>query len=388
MRTARRIAAIPPYLFAEIDRKVAERRAAGVDVISFGVGDPDLPTPDFVIEELANAARDPSTHRYPSYFGLPSFRRAIADFYRRRFGVELDPDTQVLPLIGSKEGIAHLPWAFVDPGDQVLVTEPGYPVYEVGTILAGGEPVHVPLTAEEGWFPDLASLDGSAAPRAKLLWLCYPSNPTGAVATVEQLREAVGFAADHDLLLAYDNAYSEITYDGFVAPSVLQVPGAVDVAVEFGSLSKIFNMTGWRIGWAVGSPVAVEALGRVKTNIDSGIFNAVQRAGVAALESGMPHLPALLDTYRRRRDRIMEVFWEAGWQVDPPKGALYVWLPTPPGQTSVAFTARLLDEAGVVVAPGTGYGPSGEGYVRLSLTIPDNRLEEGCERVRKALVGR
>jgi LL-diaminopimelate aminotransferase len=388
MRTARRIEAIPPYLFAEIDRKVAERKAAGVDVISFGIGDPDLPTPDFVIEELGRAARDPSTHRYPSYFGLPSFRRAIAGFYRRRFGVELDPDTQVLPLLGSKEGIAHLPWAFVDPGDQVLVTEPGYPVYEVGTILAGGEPVHIPLTAEEGWFPDFASVDRSVAPRAKLLWLCYPSNPTGAVATLDQLREAVRFATERDLLLAYDNAYSEITYDGFVAPSVLQAPGAMEVAIEFGSLSKIFNMTGWRIGWAVGSPPAIEALGRVKTNIDSGIFNAVQRAGVAALESGMPHLPGLLDTYRRRRDRIMEVFWEAGWKADAPKGALYVWLPTPPGESSVDFTARLLDEAGVVVAPGTGYGPSGEGYIRLSLTIPDSRLEEGCERVRKALVGR
>jgi LL-diaminopimelate aminotransferase len=388
MRTARRIDAIPPYLFAEIDRKIAERRAAGVDVISFGIGDPDLPTPGFVVEELARAAADPSTHRYPSYFGLASFRRAIADFYRRRFGVELDPDTQVLPLLGSKEGIAHLPWAFVDPGDQVLVTEPGYPVYEVGTILAGGEPVHLPLTAEDGWFPDLAAVDPATAPRAKLLWLCYPSNPTGAVATVDQLAGAVRFAAERDLLLAYDNAYSEITYDGFVAPSVLQVPGASEVAVEFGSLSKIFNMTGWRIGWAVGSPVAVEALGRVKTNIDSGIFNAVQRAGVAALESGMPHLPGLLETYRRRRDRIMEVFWDAGWKVEAPKGALYVWLPTPPGESSVDFTARLLDEAGVVVAPGTGYGPSGEGYIRLSITIPDRRLDEGCERVRKALVGR
>jgi LL-diaminopimelate aminotransferase len=388
MRTARRIDAIPPYLFAEIDRKVAERRAAGVDVISFGVGDPDLPTPEFVVEELARAATDPSTHQYPSYFGLPAFRRAVADFYARRFGVELDPDTQVLPLIGSKEGIAHLPWAFVDPGDQVLVTEPGYPVYEVGTILAGGQPVHIPLTAEAGWFPDFAAIDPGTAPRAKLLWLCYPSNPTGAVATADQLEAAVRFAADRDLLLAYDNAYSEITYDGFVAPSILQVAGAVDVALEFGSLSKIFNMTGWRIGWAVGSPVAIEALGRVKTNIDSGIFNAVQRAGVAALESGMPHLPGLLETYRRRRDRIMEVFWDAGWKVEAPKGALYVWLPTPPGESSVDFTARLLDEAGVVVAPGTGYGPSGEGYIRLSITIPDARLEEGCERVRKALVGR
>jgi len=388
MQTARRIAAIPPYLFAEIDRRIAEKRAAGVDVISFGIGDPDLPTPDFIVEELARAAGDPSTHQYPSYFGLPAFREAVADFYQRRFGVALDPSTQVLPLIGSKEGLAHLPWAFVDPGDPTLVPEPGYPVYEVATILAGGEPVHLPLSAERGWFPDFGAVDGAAADRAKILWLNYPSNPTAAVATLDQFEDAVRFAADHDLLLAHDNAYSEITYDGFVAPSVLEVPGAVDVAVEFGSLSKIFNMTGWRIGWVVGNPVAIKALGRVKTNIDSGIFNAVQRAGLAALRSDLPHLPGLLATYQRRRDRIMDVFWEAGWKVAAPKGALYVWLPTPPGESSVRFTQRLLDDAGVVVAPGSGYGPSGEGYVRLSLTIPDARLDEGCERVRKALVGR
>jgi len=387
VKTARRIAALPPYLFAEIDRKVSERKAAGVDVISFGVGDPDLPTPGHIVEELARAAYDASTHQYPSYFGLPGFRQAIADFYARRFGVTLDPGTQVLPLIGSKEGIAHLPWAFVDPGDPVLVTEPGYPVYEVGTILAGGEPVHIPLRAEDGWFPRLETVDGAVADRAKILWLGYPANPTAAVASLEQLEQAVRFAADHEVLLAHDNAYSEITYDGFVAPSVLQVPGAVDTAVEFGSLSKIYNMTGWRIGWVVGNPEAIEALGRVKTNIDSGIFNAIQRAGMAALNGGMDHLPALLATYQRRRDRIMEVFWDAGWKVDAPKGALYVWLPTPAGESSVDFTARLLDDAGVVVAPGSGYGPSGEGYIRLSLTISDDRLEEGCERVRKALVG-
>jgi LL-diaminopimelate aminotransferase len=388
LKTAQRIAALPPYLFAEIDRKVAAARAAGVDVISFGVGDPDLPTPDHIVDELTTAARDPGTHQYPSYFGLPEFRQAIADFYARRFDVTLDPGTQVLPLIGSKEGIAHLPWAFVDPGDPVLVTEPGYPVYEVGTILAGGVPVHLPLTAEQGWFPNLGGVDRAAAEAAKILWLGYPSNPTAAVASLEQFQRAVAFAADTDTLLAHDNAYSEITYDGYVAPSVLQVPGAIDVAVEFGSLSKIFNMTGWRIGWVVGNATAIEALGRVKTNIDSGIFNAVQRAGVAALNGGMSHLPDLVARYQRRRDRIMDVFWEAGWKVEAPRGALYIWLPTPPGESSVDFTARLLEQAGVVVAPGSGYGPSGEGYVRLSLTIRDDRLDEGVERIRKALVGR
>ncbi len=308
MQTARRIAALPPYLFAEIDKRVAAAKAAGVDVISFGVGDPDLPTPGFIVEELARAARDPSTHQYPSYFGLPELREAIAGFYERRFGVKLDPTTQVLPLIGSKEGIAHLATAFVDPGDPVLIPEPGYPVYEIGTILSGGQPVHIPMSAAQGWYPDFSKVDGAVADRAKILWLNYPSNPTAAVATLDQFERAVRFSADHDLLLAHDNAYSEITYDGFVAPSILEVPGALDVAVEFGSLSKIFNMTGWRIGWVVGSEVAIEALGRVKTNIDSGVFNAVQRAAVAALESGMPHLPELVATYQRRRDRIMEVF--------------------------------------------------------------------------------
>src|SRR6266508_3313008 len=378
MQTARRIAALPPYLFAEIDKRVAAAKAAGVDVISFGVGDPDRPTPGFIVEELARAARDPSTHQYPSYFGLPELREAIAGFYERRFGVKLDPTTQVLPLIGSKEGIAHLATAFVDPGDPVLIPEPGYPVYEIGTILSGGQPVQIPMSAAEGWYPDFSKVDGAVADQAKILWLNYPSNPTAAVATLDQFERAVRFSADHDLLRAHDNAYSEITYDGFVAPSILEVPGALDVAVEFGSLSKIFNMTGWRIGWVVGSEVVIEALGRVKTNIDSGVFNAVQRAAVAALDSGMPHLPELVATYQRRRDRIMEVFWDAGWRVDAPKGALYIWLPTPPGESSVAFTARLLEEAGIVVAPGTGYGPSGEGFIRLSLTIPDARLEEGC----------
>src|SRR5919197_621353 len=347
MQTARRIAAIPPYLFAEIDRRIAEKRAAGVDVISFGIGDPDLPTPDFIVEELAAAARDASTHQYPSYFGLPAFREAVADFYRRRFGVTLDPTTQVLPLIGSKEGLAHLPWAFVDPGDPTLVPEPGYPVYEV-------------------------------ANRAKILWLNYPSNPTAAVATLDQFEDAVRFAADHDLLLAHDNAYSEITYDGFVAPSVLEVPGATDVAVEFGSLSKIFNMTGWRIGWAVGSPVAIEALGRVKTNIDSGIFNAVQRAGVAALDSGMPHLPELRDLYARRRDLVVKTLNELGFSIEPPRGSIYIWVPVPKGHDSASFASLLLDRAGVVVPPGAGYGKTGARYVRFSLTVPDERLEEGC----------
>src|SRR6266496_2625115 len=369
MQTARRIAALPPYLFAEIDKRVAAAKAAGVDVISFGIGDPDMPTPGFIVEELARAARDPSNHQYPSYFGLPELREAIANFYERRFGVMLDPATQILPLIGSKEGIAHLPTAFVDPGDPVLVPEPGYPVYEIGTILAGGEPVHIPMSAAEGWYPDFSKVDGAVADRAKILWLNYPSNPTAAVATLEQFERAVAFSADHDLLLAHDNAYSEITYDGFVAPSILQVPGALDVAIEFGSLSKIFNMTGWRIGWAVGNPVAIEALGRVKTNIDSGIFNAVQRAGIAALNGPQDFLDDLRALYQRRRDLVVKTFNEVGWNLQPPRGSVFVWLPVPEGHNSASFATFLLEEAGVVVPPGRGYGVSGEGFIRISLTV-------------------
>ena len=386
--TAARVRDLPAYLFAEIDRRKAAARLAGRELISFGTGNPDLPTPEPVVEELIRVVRDPANHRYPDFYGLPEFRRAVADHYARRFGVVLDPDTQVLPLIGSKEGIAHLPWAVTDPGQPVLVCEPAYPVYEVGALLAGARPVLVPLRADNGWFPDLAAIDPGLAAEARIVWLCYPSNPTAAVATLDQLEEAVRFATRHRVLLAYDNAYSELTYDGFVAPSVLQVPGADQVAVEFGTLSKTFNMTGWRLGWMVGNREVVAALGRLKTHLDSGVFNAVQRAGVAALDGGMPHLPELVATYQRRRDLVVGAFRKAGWDLPSPRGAMYVWLPTPPGESSVAFTARLLDQAGVVVAPGTGYGPSGEGYIRLSITIPDSRLEEGCERVRKALVGR
>lgn len=379
--TASRVRDLPTYLFAEIDLKKAMAKAAGRDIISFGTGTPDLPAPHWVVDELARAARNPANHRYPDFYGLRDFRRAVADHYARRFGVVLDSETQVLPLIGSKDGIAHLPWAVTDPGDPVLVFEPAYPIYEVGARLAGARPVRIPLRADQGWLPDFRAVAPGLADQARLLWLCYPSNPTAAVASLDQLEEAVQFAARHRVLLAYDNAYSELTYDGYVAPSVLQVPGADEVAVEFGTLSKTFNMSGWRLGWMVGNREVVAALGRLKTNIDSGVFNAVQRAGVAALDSGMPHLPELVDTYRRRRDLIVGTFREAGWDVKPPRGAMYVWLPTPMGESSVAFTGRLLDRAGVVVAPGTGYGPSGEGYVRLTLAIPDARIEVGCERI-------
>ena len=383
MRTAKRIEKLPPYLFAEIDRKVDEARARGADIISFGVGDPDMPTPPHIVEALIEAARDAGTHRYPSYTGMPSFRESIARFYERRFDVELDPDTQVQPLVGSKEGIFHLPVAFVDPGDVALVPDPGYPVYETGTILAHGEPVLLPLTADTDFKPDLGALPDEIVKKATVMWLNYPSNPTAACVDLDLFNEAVTFCARNDVLLCHDAAYTEITYDGYVAPSVLQANGALDHAVEFHSLSKTYNMTGWRIGWVAGNAGAIEAIKRLKTNIDSGIFDAVQRAGIAALDGPQEFLDEIIDTYRRRRDLLCDGLKSMGVIVEPPKGSIYLWVPVPDGQTSESFTTYLLDEADIVVAPGTGYGPSGEGYVRFSLTIGDDKVEEGVERLRK-----
>jgi len=383
MRIAKRVEGLPPYLFAELDKRVAAKRAEGADVISLGVGDPDLPTPPHIVEALREAALDPSTHRYPSYYGMPELRRAIADYYDRRFGVTLDPETEVLPLIGSKEGIAHLATAFVDPGDRALVADPGYPVYGIGTILAGGEPVSLPLTAEHRFLPDFDAVD--VPPSTKLLWIGYPSNPTAAVAEADTLERTVRFGADHDLLVCHDAAYAEITFDGYVAPSILQIPGAKHVAVEFGSLSKTYNMTGWRIGYVVGNAEAIRMLGVVKTNIDSGIFDAVQRAGIAALTGPQDHVEQMRAIYQKRRDLIVSALAEAGIDLEPPLGSIYVWVPAPAGRTSVDFAAELLDEAAVVVAPGTGYGPHGEGYIRISLSVPDDRLQEAATRLRERL---
>jgi LL-diaminopimelate aminotransferase len=383
MRVARRIASLPPYLFAELDRKIEERRERGESIISLGVGDPDVPTPTHIVRALQVAAEDPSTHRYPSYFGMPELRRAMADWYGRRFGVALDPDTEVLPLIGSKEGLVHLAVAYVDPGDETLVPDPGYPVYQIATILAGGTPVFMPLSAEGGYFPDFDSL--VPGPATRLLWLNYPANPTAAVAGLDQLERAVAFAREHDVLLVHDAAYTEITFEGYVAPSILQVPGAKDVAVEFHSLSKGFNMTGWRIGWCCGNADAIRALGTVKTNLDSGIFNAVQRAGIAALTGPQDHLDELRALYQKRRDLVVGTMNGLGWDLTPPLGSIYVWVPTPSGETSVEFADLLLDRAGVVVAPGTGYGPSGEGYVRISLTVDDDLLAQAMDRIAGAI---
>jgi LL-diaminopimelate aminotransferase len=307
----------------------------------------------------------------------------VADWYRTRFGVDLDPDTEVQPLIGSKEGIAHLTWAFVDPGDEVLVPDPGYPVYDISALLAGGIPVSVPHTEERGFLPDLSGVRPTG--RTKLLWLGFPSNPTAAVAERPVFEAAVALARDHGFLLAHDAAYSEITFDGFVAPSVLEIPGARDVAVEIGSASKTYNMTGWRVGWAVGNADAIKALATLKTNLDSGIFNAVQRGAIAALTGPQDHLGPLLDAYRRRRDLFVSALNDLGWDLKPPLGSFYVWFPTRDGTSSADFADLLLERAGVVVTPGTGYGANGEGYVRASMTIADDRLEEAVARIRDAL---
>ncbi len=385
MRVARRIESLPPYLFAELDKKLAAKRAAGASIISLGVGDPDLPTPQHVVDALREAALDPATHRYPSYYGSPEFREAVAGWYRRRFGVDLDPESEVLALIGSKEGLGHLSVAFVDPGDEALVPDPGYPVYGISTLLAGGAPVSLPMVPENGFLPDL-----DAAPvtdRTKIVWLNYPSNPTAAVADLDTFERSVAFAREHDVLLAHDAAYSEITFDGYVAPSVLQAPGARDVAVEFNSLSKFSNMTGWRIGFCVGNAEAIRGLSVVKTNLDSGQFTAIQRAAVAALTGPEDHLDELRAAYQRRRDVVVDGLNALGWSLKPPLGSIYVWVPTPEGESSAEFADFLLDEAGVFVAPGTGYGARGEGYVRISLTTPDDQLAEAMDRIARAVGG-
>jgi LL-diaminopimelate aminotransferase len=382
-RPARRILDLPPYLFAEIDKKIAAVKATGADVISFGIGDPDFPTPPHIVEALRAAALDPSTHQYPSYFGLAELRESIASWFDRRFGVPLDPAAEVLPLWGSKEGIAHLPWALIDQGDVALCSDPGYPVYDVGTRLAGGEPVPVPCTAERGFVPDLSSVDPAVADRAKVLWLNFPGNPTSATVDLPFFEEAVEFCRRHGILLAHDAAYSEITYGGYAAPSVLEVPGAKDVAVEFHSFSKTFNMTGWRIGWVCGSPEAIEALGRLKTNLDSGVFNAIQRAAIAGLEGSRDALDEYLAVLVSRRDRAVAAIRDAGLNAVPPRGSFYLWVPVPDGETSASFCTRILEEAAVVITPGNGYGPGGEGYVRFSLTLADDRLDEGLERIQK-----
>jgi LL-diaminopimelate aminotransferase len=381
---ATRLRSIGAYLFADLDRRQEELEKRGVDVINLGVGDPDIPTPAHIVRAMEEGARDPKTHRYPPYRGTGEFRRAAAAWFERRFGVALDPDREVLALIGSKEGLAHLPWAVLNPGEVALVPDPGYPVYRSATIMAEGEPVEVPLRPERGFLPDLDAVPAEAARRARILFLNYPNNPTGAVADLEFFARAADFCRRNGLLLIHDNAYSEIAYDGYRAPSVLQAPGAREVAIELHSLSKSYNMTGWRIGFAVGNAEAVGALGTLKTNVDSGVFVAVQRAGIAALTGPSDALAPTLATYQARRDRIVAGLRAVGWHPPAPKATLYIWMPVPNGGTSAAFAAEVLERTGVVITPGAGYGRMGDGFVRLSLTTPDARIDEALARIRRA----
>jgi len=381
MRFAERVEQLPPYLFAEISRKIAEKRAQGADIITFAVGDPDMPTPSHIIDALVEAARDPANHRYPESEGMPELRRAIAGWYERRFGLSFDPDKEVLALIGSKEGIAHVPLCFIDPGDVALVPDPSYPVYSVATMFAGGECHFLPLREENDFLPDFAKVPAEVTERAKMLWLNYPNNPTGAVADLAFFEEAVAFAKRYDIAVCHDGPYSEIAFDGYRPVSFLQTPGARDVGIEFHSLSKTYNMTGWRVGMAVGNARMIDALRRVKSNLDSGIPQAIQRMAIAALTGPQECVAEHNAVYQRRRDRVVEALRSLGLRVRPPKASLYVWARVPEGFTSASFAERLLDDLAVVVTPGSGYGQQGEGYVRLSLTVADERLEEGLRRL-------
>ncbi len=382
-KAAARLQKLPPYLFAQLERKIADKKAAGVDVISLGIGDPDTPTPDLVIATMRAQVAKADTHQYPSNRGRTSFREAITRFYATRFGVSLDPETEVIPALGAKEAIANLNLAFLDPGDVALASDPGYPVYTNGPIIAGAEPVSLPLVPELGFQPDLDAIPADLARRAKLLFVNYPNNPTGAVIEDDFFARLVAFARANDIVVVHDNAYSEITFDGYRAPSFLETPGAKDVGIEVFSLSKTYNMTGWRSGAVVGNPDLVAAYWQLKTNIDSGMFEAIQEASVAALLSDQSSVAEMCEIYRRRRDVLVSALRAIGMEVNAPKGTIYLWARVPAGETSASFCEKVLEGAGVVISPGAAYGAAGEGFVRMSLTVGDDRLNEAAERIAK-----
>ena len=381
MKFASRIERVPPYLFVGISRKIAEKRAQGIDVISFGIGDPDIPTPENVVEKLRETALDSPNHRYPETDGLPEFRQAVADWYQRRFGISVHPDKETLPLIGAKEGIGHAALCFIEPGDIALVPDPGYPVYSVGTWFAGGECHWMPLLEENGWMPDLDAIPDDVADKATVMWLNYPNNPTGAIADADYFAKVVEFAKAHDIAVMHDASYSEVAFDGYRPISFLETPGAIDVGVEFHSLSKSYNMTGWRLGMAVGNEDIISALMVIKSNLDSGVPNAIQYMGMEAMELSQNAIDERNAIYEHRRDRVVQTLRDIGLDAIPPKASLYVWTRIPEGFTSAEFTALLLDEADIVVTPGNGYGEYGEGYIRLSLTINDEDMEKGLARL-------
>ena len=385
MQEAKRLKSLPPYLFARIEKKIQEKKAAGVDVISLGIGDPDRPTPGHIIDKLVEQAHNPENHSYPSSVGMMEYREAVAQWYKNRFDVDLDPASEIVTLIGSKEGIGHISFCYVDPGDVNLVPDPGYPVYGIGTLLAGGEPYNMPLKEENGFLPDLDAIPEDVADKAKILFINYPNNPTGALADMNFFNKVVAFAKKHDLIVCHDGAYSEIAFDGYEPPSFLQAEGAKEVGIEFNSLSKPYNMTGWRIGWAAGRPDVIEALGRIKSNLDSGAFQAIQYAAIEGLIGPQDSVKEMQAIYKERRDTVVNGLNAMGWNMEAPKATFYVWAPVPKGFNSSEFAELVLEKAGVIITPGIGYGENGEGYFRIALTVENKRIGEALERMKDAI---
>ena len=381
MDFSQRLGKLAPYPFVEISRIIAEKKAAGADVVTFGIGDPDIPTPDPIIDRLLTASKHEPNHRYPETDGLPEFRQAIAAWYQNRFSVSLDANSEVLPLIGAKEGIGHAAFCFLDPGDIALIPDPAYPVYGVGTMFAGAESYTMPLTESNNWLPDYNAIPTDIAKKAKIMWLNYPNNPTSAIATEDDFKEAISFCKQYDIALLHDAAYSEIGYEGYRPLSFMEIPGAKEIGIEFHSLSKTYNMTGWRSGMAVGNPEMIKALFQIKANLDSGIPQAVQEMSMQALLDDQECVQTNIDIYQARRDRVITALTQMGLEVAVPKASLYIWAPIPDGFTSADFAARLLADNDIVVTPGSSYGKCGEGYIRLSLTTPDEQVEKGCVRL-------
>ncbi len=379
---ADRIKTLPPYLFAKLDQMKDEIRRKGIDIIDLGVGDPDMPTPSHIIKKMQQEVKNPIHHKYPSYVGMLKFRESVANFYRKRFNVKLDPETEIISLIGSKEGIAHFPLAFINPGDYAIVTEPGYPVYAIATRFAGGEVYFAPLLEKNNFLPDLSSIPEDIAKKAKVFFVNYPNNPTGAIANKDFFEQLIDFAKRYNIIIAHDAAYTELYMDDEKPLSFLEIDGAMEVGIEFHSLSKTYNMTGWRIGWACGNKDIVQALGKIKTNIDSGVFQAIQEAAIEALDSSQDCVDELRNIYRKRRDVLISGLKEIGLDVNAPKATFYVWIKVPEGYTSQSFTELLLTKAGIVTTPGNGFGPSGEGYIRIALTVNEERLKEAVERIK------
>ncbi len=384
MKVADRLSALPPYLFARIEQMIEELEKKNIDVISLGIGDPDLPTPPHIVQALIKHAQNPENHRYPSSAGLMDFRRAVTEWYQRRFQVELDPAAEVVTLIGSKEGIGHISFCYLQDGDIALIPDPGYPVYGIGAALAGAENYLLPLEEKNHFIPDLGSVPSDVARKARLMFLNYPNNPTGATCTRQFFEEAVEFARSYDIIICHDAAYSEITFNGYSAPSFLEAPGAKDVGIEFHSLSKTYNMTGWRLGWAAGNAELVKALTTIKSNLDSGAFQAIQYAGIAALEGSQNCVAEMVRIYQERRQIALQGLEDLGWNISLPQGSIYIWVPVPPRYSSAEFAELVLEKAAVVITPGTGYGKFGEGYFRISLTLPSERLKEALARMKEA----